>query len=266
MSTVIKNGWLVPAENLTEVFERFHSIRGQVAAEGRAIIAGWFAKEAAKRVDLANHRGETCDEPLSGLYWELIERQRNVRATRQPDPEIDLECSVSVIPYDGRFLALVYAEHDTITNLITDGLVAFPYWNNTDGPKELSAAAWEERRQLWEGAIGRDPAGRPGNAGMMIEFLPDPARPGIDEILDQQPSLEDRSQWLAESVAIQEATEAMGPEADASSVWRFLWSEEYRARVREISHNTLNGLRSLTLDDLKPGRGDAAHQAEPELP
>jgi hypothetical protein len=68
----------------------------------------------------------------------------------------NFDAHIAVRRFDERFYLIPYAENNQFIGNTLDFLKKSPlledfaYWNNTDRPKKVTKAAWEERETIWE--------------------------------------------------------------------------------------------------------------------
>lgn len=252
MSTKIFNGYVADGTDLPDVIDAFHAKREAVTEAGRDLIAGFYARKAAAKIDRAHFDSVACEGPLLGAMSDLLDRQSKVRASGVRDPEVDTETSVVLLPIPGKVLVMVFTEQDDIRDILTSGLTPYPYWNNSDRPEEIDEAAWEQRRQDWEAALSRDSLSRPAACGIVLEYLPYPETPSIERILRVVPAGTTR----AKEVVVREILRTVG---DAEGVFPYRevmtrvrrenWGAEREARYAEV----LSALPAITRETLLNG-------------
>ena len=249
MSTKIYNGYAHPSSDLALVFNSFHAKRAKVAEVGRGIIAGTYAKLAVERIDAAVMAGTGCESPLVGIMGQVLDRQAEVKAKGRRDPDVDLETSVVLIPAVGKTLVMVWTEHEDIRQVLTEDLLSFGWWDNTEKPDDVSDDAWGERERLWNEALSRDPLSRPGACGLSVDFLPDTEIPRVGLMLENLPKLESRVRRVLvpeickaltdEGVDVMRAVaRASGQDLLADPRWVDR-AAEIRARLPEITEKIL---------------------------
>lgn len=219
MSTKIFNGYLHPASDLETVFQSFHAKRPQIAEIAADIIARFYARGVARQIDNIVKTDVPHRPDLVKLMMELMDRQKRMRAEKTRDTEIDVESSVVVIPSDDKVLVLVYAERTEIETIITDDLIPYFYWNNSEAPEDVTPEEWAQRERDWHTALARDPVSRPGGCGFTIEFLTSAEVPNIDRILANLPSDEKRA---TEIIHHQEIAVRLTPDMDFNEIMRIV--------------------------------------------
>ena len=137
------------------------------------------------------------------------------KALRQPIarrvPLLDLTFSYTVMddPADpGWLYATLYTEQPVFEQvwLETPGVEAFPYWNNSDRPDELTEAAWDERRDIWERVLpGWTP---PARIGLCWNFV-------LEQPLATECLSHDEAAWLTPDAVLAAASSVDDPEAFA---------------------------------------------------
>lgn len=219
MSTKIFNGYLHPDTDLATVYQSFHAKRPRIAEIAQTIIAQFYARGVARQVDGVVKPGDSGGPDVVKLMMDLLERQKRMRADLTRDTEIDVESSVVIIPSDGKVFILVYAEQPEMKAAITEGLIPYPYWDNSEAPDDVSAAEWDQRRDDWDAALARDPISRPGGCGFTIEFLTTAEVPNIDRILANLPSDAARA---GEIIRHQDIAARLTPDMDFNEIMRIV--------------------------------------------
>ncbi len=141
---------------------------------------------------------------------ELIER---AEASARRDPEFDLGVSLTLVwGDDGQLYGLLYCERQEFVDAFTalDGVEAWPYWDNTEGPEDVSDEEWHERGATWNRLLG---GGAPAEVG--VTWSLNGARDaGRAWFLDERATIEEyiperdaRARGLARSIALREMAE-----------------------------------------------------------
>lgn len=249
MSTKIFNGYHFQG-TIEEAYEEFLKIRPRVLEFAHKRTVSIMARHLAHTYDTACMKGETVRGLMVGSLDHIWDRQRKIVATRQRDPEVDFETSVVLYPvpilvdkHKG-LLARFFTEHEEITDL-WEGIPkvhAYPYWNNTDRPEELTKRQWDQRARTWEKTLDRGP-------GMIFEFcgnfydnsLPVPMK---DEVIAAFPSFDDRVDLIIDNLAVDEKfpSGTIKGEHVVSTLMDWYQSEERKeaiARIRPRVEKTL---------------------------
>lgn len=158
MSTKIYNGFQINSPDIHRVMQMIKNFRP--IAEGYAFaLAKTFMSHGVQDV---TSRIKTMDE------W--FERRRAVQQLRR-DPGVDTQFQLLLFPYalHNCFYGIAYVDHEPWFNawLEQPGVSYFGYWNNTDGPENISEEAWKARGELWDELLGE--SGIPSMAGLSIE-------------------------------------------------------------------------------------------------
>lgn len=251
MSIKIFNGYLFPQNDLAAAIAHLSSIRAEVSDCGTEVISAYYARRAAEKIDQSHQRGETLEEsPLAGLLVEVLDRQREAKKSGLRDHEVDTEASAVILPANGKVLVMVFAEHASMRDIITRGLIPHQYWDSTDKPDDVSEEEWEKRRQDWETALGADPLWRPAACGPVIEFVQSNEFPNPEKVLEQLPTRDKRARDLLRSEIFAEMLSS-GKQPKMSDLMKAAdessWDESRRDRLSII----LNGLPEITLDVLR---------------
>lgn len=140
MSTCIYQGIRLKTSSLSRVLGILESFRP------------WVAAQADERFDtFMDNMVKGGSTPIQA-YDSWQDRRRRVKTTGERDPFIDTEFSVSIIPAGRQTLGIVYTEQTPWFNAFVahPGVEEYGYWDNTDGPDEVSEQEWEGRRRAWE--------------------------------------------------------------------------------------------------------------------
>lgn len=140
MSTRIYQGFRLKTNDLSEVLRIVNSFRP------------WVMEQANERIDtfMANMEKEGMEVGKAWRMWK--DRRKAIRDTGHRDPFFDTDFSISLIPASEHLLGIVYTEHTAWFNawVALPEVEEFGYWNNSDGPEEVSEEAWEARGKAWE--------------------------------------------------------------------------------------------------------------------
>ena len=84
------------------------------------------------------------------------------KSAQRSTGQFSLEMSVAFVsdPADDRYVyAGVFAQNNRLSEAWSQlpGVEAFPYWDNTDGPDDVTEADWTERGQIWNRVLGFEP-------------------------------------------------------------------------------------------------------------
>lgn len=189
MSTKIYNGWRLAGTDMVSLRRRLAKLRSRVYEKAAATIADWAANTALGYIDRFT---------LLGRKLVLVESDASRHTTRDLSiatyvawtvregvcdsyrslsrTSFDLACSVVAIP-------MIWKRQETTLLLFYDnspgsiykddfvreiGAEEFYYWDNADMPEGMSEKDWEERRKIWDAAIGSDP---PAERGFAFECM-----------------------------------------------------------------------------------------------
>ena len=166
MSTRIYNGTRcsgelrpdIMARRLTDIVTPIHE---QLVVEAVAVLV-----RAAIRGALT---GRTLDAVTTFEFLSLADKAIDTasKSGLRSSAEFSLELSVAFVsdPFDDRY---IYASAFAPNRRLIDawerlpGVEAFPYWDNTDGPEDVSAADWEQRGRTWNRVLGYQPWSKVG--------------------------------------------------------------------------------------------------------
>lgn len=184
------------------------AIQGLVDAKNRKLLA----HRCTRLVDafcLARNTGEPLPAELEQVQaesayghcgWKQIEEQEQCRKSPYRSPEVDCDVTLRLFgdPKTKRIVGFVCEErvgaHEYL--LKVPGIVDYSYWNNTDAPKEMSEAEWEERAGIWNRAADTEGFEFDMSWKSNYEFLKD--------VVPHLPSLEERVRSRSLDQAINE--------------------------------------------------------------
>lgn len=221
MSTKIFNGYILPHLSLGELHEfllRFRSLISDKAQEGidrlhasistdiidsLAIDGYSIASGEAKQY----HMIEGKVVPLTAAYCNVASRQREVEKTGLRDPAYDYSCSLSFCPADGGILALLFTEQNEFEEAweSMDEVTPFGYWDNTDEPNDITQEEWENRRRIWDKALGETgvPAHRFFEFDCIGKSSISPSK--ASELVKYVPSRDDRINRVVRNIAVEDS-------------------------------------------------------------
>ena len=158
MSTKIFNGYRIETDSLQGLQDFVQDYRKKARPRAVAFAASQIMWNLASKIDDAVMDGEPYEPFIEhGVYAEFCDFESKVSkalGSLQRDVFHDLECNLSLVPdtANGYIYVLIYAEQRFYHNLLEKmpGIEPFPYWDNTDGPDELSEAQWKARGKTWE--------------------------------------------------------------------------------------------------------------------
>lgn len=136
-------------------------VRRAVELAALIVDAARFDRDASEAVWPRGARRLSPRRPIVEALHALDAWHQNVRSTGVRAPGNDLECEISFFSDpgdpDGPLYALVQSEESNAYEqpwAELPEIFPFPYWNSTDRPKGVTAAAWAERAAIWGRVIG----------------------------------------------------------------------------------------------------------------
>lgn len=201
MSTKIYNGYRLRTGTIADLNALLRGFQAAALAASRDRMAALCARYAVRCFDKQTIGMMDADKsPASEAFWHVMERQDNVRKTDRRDPEVDLECMLSLFPHGEHVYVTLGSEQDIYEKLweAVPGVEPYPYWNNTDRPSHVSEAEWEERGANWSAATSAE-------KGLKTSwrFYAVPESSGfasIDDMLRHIPSFESRVTDIAKAI------------------------------------------------------------------
>jgi hypothetical protein len=206
MSTKIYNGFRVNRGDALSNLNALNTVREKVQGLVDAKAAKVMAQRLVEAVDgycIAHH--ELCLGPARSfsqqwaekadkhVRWDLLEEvlkeQRECRAaaTRSPDIDCDVTLFLRPDPQTGMLYGYLQEEgvgaHKALLRM--PGFEDYAYWNNSEGPEDVSEQDWVRRKKDWYRIFDADVA--------CLQLRFEPNLLSRDMLLAQVPSLEERS-------------------------------------------------------------------------
>lgn len=102
---------------------------------------------------------------------DLAKRSAIAKTIMDNEPDFDYTTSISIFPMEDKILAIPFTTNGALKECIfLDEMVSrYGYWNNTDGPSDLTEEQWEQRKKDWDEVFKT--SGIPANCGMSIVLL-----------------------------------------------------------------------------------------------
>lgn len=186
MSTKIHTGVVFSNPSIDAIIAEAPMWRKRIEALTAIAKAEWLAARAIKHFD-ARHLGETAvDSPLSRAWQDYREDVANeLKGLRHPDT--DFEFQISLMPFEGHLYGIVRTERFRWFEEYASrpGISRYEYWNNSEQPKEIDAAAWNERDRVWSGALRE-------YQNLTLDYSSDRGPPSDAEIAAAMPSFKHR--------------------------------------------------------------------------
>ena len=257
MSTKIFTGFKFNTTDFFEVREILASYREEVSEIVEEKMSSFLIIRSVEMFDHnmveGNENGK--DSFYTKAYFELLDRQREIKKTDVRDPAVDFEVSVVVLPFNGEFYGICYAESDKFYNLLLkDKRVSeFSYWNNTDRPKKITKKEWDARAKIWDGIFEKNSI--PAEAGFTQIIHSGGAIPAMSNVEKLWrkfcPSFEERVDRWAENEYLNERVK--GEKIDANNLgalFKYLNDKSPEAELfKEVCRVKL---RALLKEDLHP--------------
>lgn len=231
MSTKIHHGYRVSLNSLADLGQFNVTLKSALLSKADFLCSGITAKLAADALD-RHLLGLSCgpddgrDAPLYRVAWaEYSRRQIDSRKTRKRDPDVDLDFwwRFHILP-SGKIYALIGFEAEEFAE-VWKGMSQvehYPYWNNTDGPDDLSQEAWEARGDEWNHAVKA-----PALAHELFESFNAPACPPVDAVVAAQPAHARRVRWFARNAALDEVSAMFSDEESRTGFEVFFKAERH---------------------------------------
>lgn len=270
MSTKIYNGYEIQIKNAT--LRQLTTFISEVQKDIRSACLELMSRKAAdiateiidgpillasKKYTIAGTEFEewTWRSPASFADNLLRDKYKKIKTTMQRDPEYDFEFEVCFMPCDERTLALLYVEQEKYTSIWENHpkVKDYHYQNQTDRPKGISKAEWEERSISWDKALAVTQGGGSGAAGLSMHTFGHYGIPFIqaEDILKYMPTLEQRARKFAVNILLNEKCMelAKADPDERSIIGRVLDAEDW---LRNEGKSTLVSLTKELQAKLKP--------------
>lgn len=230
MSIRIYNAFRIPNASLDEAFALMQRFQPIVAERARADMSRDFALHLVREIDVATlapsglHSRPGRPSNYEGAWAAIQDEIDQWQAQGTRFPTFDCEFSVTLFSAGDHVLGVTRTDRTDWD----DELLALPeieeyaYQDGGDRPEEISAEAWEERRQAWlpilDGGWNEDQL-------QGINVILHPARgpkPAVEELLPHMPPLVHRALDAARELVFRRAwhraEQEYGPKALA--LWR----------------------------------------------
>lgn len=225
-----------------------------------ALATGWFDRDTFKDVvgppeDVNAEHGYLAAADLHIASAQSVTRKQQTR-----DPFFDLDVDVSLIPdpISGDWLAMLSAENKAYREAwnALDWVHDYPYWDTDSPPDGLTDEAWQERRVVWDRALGWATPQTVGFSWSLLglyggEFASHIAASDPDHAEALIPSVERRMQALTRLAAANHLTPLA--EGEKFSVRNLISELETKipAWAADLAwQERLATLRPLTIEDL----------------
>lgn len=278
MSTKLYDGYRLRTSNIKQLNDALADFRARLTVAAQAEYSAAFGERASLYADArvagvaitrTRGKGEHAVEedatanPASSAWQDFHDADREIRRTRQRNPEYDFQCELSVYPGAPwtfvYFIAEPSRSYDEVWQT-TPGVESYPYWDNTDPPDGWTYERWRRvRGGQWERRLKAHPL-----VWSLYGEYRGPNPPRGDELLNAQPPYCDRLRKLAGYVVrqalpepIQAAIDAARAETHSSSSREWFgmmldWerSDEFKQQVERAS---------VLLSQLLPDRLELQH-------
>lgn len=260
MSTKIYTGFKVTGLSLHEISCEISALGSSLKEKAQLLQVQPLLEELVEAHDLIAVGVRT--DPPEALSGRLI--RKFLKDETADGPLLD----VALFPLaSGDILGMFFGDNALLEDALNASwLQRYPYWNNTDRDPDLTEAEWEERRRLWDEALGETSVpSREGFCRKVLEREMVFDRDLMARILEKI-TLGVRAQTAAKHIVVQEVLAAENPEGETNlsgrslfRIWRKLETdsalkERVFAKAVEVEQQLVS---VLTLDHLmEPQRVD----------
>lgn len=152
MSDIVIQGFRLETDSFAEALRIVEAFRP------------WVTEQSEKRLDTFVANVMEADGGDFVAAFDLWQSRRDrLKASRLSDPGVDTDFTVVLVPTAGFLLGRIFsAQRDWTAEWFKQpGVEEFSYWDNMDGPEDVSDEAWKARGQAWS-VITRDPIAMQG--------------------------------------------------------------------------------------------------------
>lgn len=212
-----------------------------------------YAKIVADLIDGRDLRGRDIPEPVKATAWtRFLEEVNDGEPGYVWNHPHSLDIDYGYPPEnDEHLFVLLHAQCEEYRDRFESlpGVEEFPYWNNTDGPDDLTDEEWDERGAAWEWLTN---AHRISDVMSRWTYRPDPT-PDYEHVLDSTvilahlPSVDARARAIARDLVCSEHFAGETNLFDRiGEVMEVLESPEVSERAQRVAPT----LRTITAADL----------------
>ena len=220
MSTKIYNGYILPKMSAYDLRQFTIKLREKLYPVALKLMISKIAEKCAINIDdvvtgkieqkhYVHRFKDTCDDEkrllerpiISNVEDDVEYRFEQIYITSGRNPSYDFQFEISFAPEKNKTFVLIYTEQKNYEDIFKrmKGVKSYPYWDNTDPPKNVSYKNWKKRGKEWDNAL-KDSA--PCNYGLSWKLLNEKYPPFYTienkDILKRIPDIEWRSKRLAE--------------------------------------------------------------------
>lgn len=226
MSTKIYNGYRVHGiDRPADLFAFLDTYRTDALDEYRRTFTQALCIAAARlvdEIDLGKDVELRANSPLLTAWHIFQDAHNEIARTGHRNPRMDFGVELALLADPdnptGPLFALLYTEQQGQVDVFTrqNQVEAWPYWNNTDRPGDVTADDWDQRRDTWNRALRGKHV--PAEAGVTWKLLSDGHEmpflvgDGIALIAESIPTLEERARVIAADQVVAEAVGMVEPE------------------------------------------------------
>jgi hypothetical protein len=165
MSTKIYNGYYLDKCSLDELQSFTMSLRSNICELQKKLYATQFLADLTSIIDskalfdaklyrkenLPKNFSKICEDPYFHVYYDIMEKSSEIEKTNKRNPDYDFTCNMSIIPTPSKILVMFFSEQSEYTSLFESypNVHPYPYFNNTDKPKDTSEEEWQQREIDW---------------------------------------------------------------------------------------------------------------------
>ena len=280
MSTKIYNGMISDCA-LEDTHAKLIELKDEMRQIALAGTHAWLANHACYILD----RMAMSDRPLTpvvaqqrSVYSEIRDKLDHAyseikKGYRQPG--IDFDSEVLLFPMNKRTLIFPLIESEEQLKLLQSQSwrSEYGYWDNSDGPKDVSHAAFKKRGKAWDDAMG--PTGVPAERGLTFQISSNfdvQLRFTLEGIIAAMPSIDKRIDRYVDDAVITEKINELS-KILPSEEWEDLKTRPYSmiVRARELlasdegksqrlamEEKARKRLRDYTIEDLR-AKSQGAH-------
>lgn len=252
MSIKIFNGYRVRTDNPNAFL---HDVEHALGPIRDLLDARLYARKMSELVDGHDHHARAVAAPLKNAALDAFRESVN---SGNPGEFWNHPHSLDIdygYPPEGdktHLFVLLHCQQDDYRDAFEalDGVEEFPYWNNSDGPDDMSEHEWTQRRTAWEWLI-EAPRIRDVMDRWTYRSDPEPNLALVldtDVILSHLPTYEQRAREIARNLTAAEHFEGA---TDISNRLGELFEVLSSPRVTQRAHDLIPTLRTITAIDVE---------------
>jgi hypothetical protein len=209
MSTKIGHGYLITLNGLNEIHNMLMEFRRRVEEKMIELLHRTMAEDIAAIIDTVTIRENYMDvlksdyevrsHPKpddSALLIAYLHAQKQnelvINHHSDADPRYNFHCNVTIIPTESKVFALLHSENEEYNQIweSMNGVQAYPYYNHSERPEDVTEEEWEQRKEDWDLAFSESVI--PSLSGLVFRCILYLPQVDLEKIIPYLPSLDER--------------------------------------------------------------------------